>query len=107
MDDLLQRAMQGVDPNDPGAFWQIFSNLMGLVPWVSLIWWTIFFIVVGGVLGWWRGRFWEGIWLAAVLGPIGWVVVLRPARKKPVEPPPLRGRGGQAGRTGAVKPPRP
>ncbi|HEY9130610.1 MAG TPA: hypothetical protein VIM98_02540 [Dyella sp.] len=88
MDELLQKATQGVDLDDPGAVWQIFANLMGLVPWISLFWWTVAFIAVGALLGWWRGRLWEGIWLSAVLGPIGWVVVLRP--KKPrVEPPPL------------------
>ena len=92
MDELLRQATQGVDPDDPGAFWQIFLNLMHLVPWVSLFWWSVAFIVVGAILGWWRGRLWEGVWLAALLGPIGWVVVLRPVKKR-VEPPPLRRKG--------------
>jgi len=85
MDELLAKATQGVDPDSPGAFMQIFMNLMGLVPWVSLFWWSVLFVVVGALLGWWRGRTLEGIVLALLLGPIGWVVVLRP--RKPVPPP--------------------
>ncbi|BDU20865.1 hypothetical protein [Dyella sp. GSA-30] len=92
MDELLSRAMQGVDPDDPGAFWKVFFNLMYLVPWASLFWWSVAFIVVGAILGWWRGRLWQGVWLAALLGPIGWIVVLRPVKKR-AEPPPLRLKG--------------
>lgn len=87
MDELLARAMQGVDPDAPGAFWRIFINLMGLVPWTALVWWNLLFIVVGAVLGWWRGRTAEGIAWAAVLGPFGWIALLRrPPRRLP---PPL------------------
>ena len=88
MDELLAKATQGVDVDSPDAFMQIFLNLMGLVPWVALFWWSVAFVVVGALLGWWRGRTLEGIVLALVLGPIGWIVVLLRPRPRP-EPPPL------------------
>lgn len=85
--------MQGVDPDNPYAAVQIFLNLMGMLPWAALFWWTVVFLVVGAVLGWWRGRLWEGVLWAAVLGPIGWVVVLlRPRPNPKAVPPPLPGR---------------
>lgn len=87
MDELLAKATQGVDVDSPDAFMQIFLNLMGLVPWVALFWWSVLFVVVGALLGWWRGRTLEGIVLALVLGPIGWIVVLLRPRPKPVPPP--------------------
>lgn len=87
MDELLAKATQGVDVDSPDAFMQIFLNLMGLVPWVALFWWSVLFVVVGALLGWWRGRTVEGIVLALVLGPIGWIVVLLRPRPKPVPPP--------------------
>lgn len=88
MDELLARATQGVDPDAPDAFLRIFLNLMALVPWSALIWWNLLFLAVGALLGWWRGRTAEGIAWAFVLGPIGWLVVLRRPRRK--MPPPLR-----------------
>ena len=87
MDELLARAMQGVDPDAPGAFWHIFVNLMALVPWTTLLWWNLLFVVVGAALGAWRGRIGEGIVWAAVLGPFGWIAVLRRPRRR--LPPPL------------------
>jgi hypothetical protein len=87
VDELLARAMQGVDPEAPGAFWRVFLNLMALVPWGALFWWNLLFIAVGAVLGRWRGRTAEGIAWSFVLGPIGWLVVLRRPRR--VAPPPL------------------
>ena len=87
MDELLAKATQGVDVDSPDAFMQIFLNLMGLVPWVALFWWSVLFVVVGALLGWWRGRTVEGIVLALVLGPIGWIVVLLRPRPRPMPPP--------------------
>jgi len=87
MDELLAKATQGVDVDSPDAFMQIFLNLMGLIPWVALFWWSVVFVVVGALLGWWRGRTVEGIVLALVLGPIGWIVVLLRPRPKPMPPP--------------------
>ncbi|MEI7037072.1 hypothetical protein [Fulvimonas yonginensis] len=87
MDELLARAVQGVDPDAPGAFWRIFLNLMGLVPWAALAGWSLLFVAVGALLGWWRGRTAEGIVWAAVLGPLGWLLILRRPRRG--RPPPL------------------
>lgn len=91
MDELLARVTQGVDPDAPDAFLRIFMNLMGMVPWVELFWWNLAFIAVGALMGWWRRRTVEGIVWSAVLGPIGWIIVLaRPrARKGGATPPPL------------------
>lgn len=90
MDELLARAMQGVDPDAPGAFWQLFANLMALVPWTALIAWNLLFVAVGALLGWWRGRFWAGVIWAWVLGPVGWVIFLWRARITPPPWPPRR-----------------
>jgi len=91
MDELIARASQGVDPDAPGAFWQIFVNLLNMLPWAAMFWWNLLFIAVGALLGWWRGRTVEGIVWALVLGPIGWIVILAKPRPKPrAEPPPLR-----------------
>ncbi len=93
MEQWLDKATQGVDPDSPDAFLHIFLNLMGMVPWVTLVWWNVVFIAVGALLGWWKGRTVEGIVWAAVLGPIGWIVVLvRPRPKGRAVPPPLPGR---------------
>ena len=90
MDELLAKATQGVDPDAPGAFWQILANLLNMVPWAAIFWWNLLFIAVGAVLGWWRGRLVEGIVWAAVLGPIGWIVILTKPRPRPgALPPPL------------------
>jgi len=90
MDELLARATHGVDPDAPGAFWQIFFNLWNMLPWAALFWWSLLFVAVGGLLGWWRGRLFEGIVWAWVLGPIGWIVLLlRTRREPPPRPPPL------------------
>ncbi len=72
MDDLLAKATRGVDPDSPDAFARIFANIMALVPWWPLFWFTVLCVVVGAALGWWRRRLWLGIALALVLGPIGW-----------------------------------
>lgn len=90
MNDLLAKALQGVDPDAPGAFWQIFANLLHLMPWAAMFWWNLLFIAIGALLGRWRGRTAEGVAWAAVLGPIGWLVILfRHRRQQPVLPPPL------------------
>ena len=86
MNELLARAMQGVDPDDPGAFLQIFTNLMGLVPWGELIVWQIVFIVVGALLGYWKGRTKAGVIASLILGPFGWIVPFLPRRTPPATP---------------------
>ena len=90
--------MQGVDPDDPAASLRIFSNLMGLVPWWNLIAWQVFFVLVGALLGWWRGRTMAGIIASLVLGPFGWIIPFMPKRVPASQapgsgpqPPPLPG----------------
>jgi hypothetical protein len=89
MDDLLTRALDGVDLQSPDASRQLLLNLLALMPWASLIWTTLLFVVVGALLGWRRGRLWAGIGWSLLLGPIGWWVVWR---GKQVSPPPLPGK---------------
>lgn len=90
MDELLAKATQGVDLAAPGAFWQVFGKLMALVPWAALVWWTLFFVAIGAVLGWRRGRVGAGVAWALLLGPIGWWIVWRmPPRSRGAGPPPL------------------
>ena len=93
MDELLAKAMDGVDPNEPGAFFHIFGNLMAVVPWGQMILWQIVFIVVGALLGWWRGRLKAAVIASLVLGPLGWIVPFLPRREPPPLPPapPYRG----------------
>jgi len=87
VNELLARATQGVDLTAPGAFWHVFANLLAMMPWAALFWWNVFFIVVGALLGWWRGRLAEGIAWAFVLGPLGWLVFLLRKRSPPPLPP--------------------
>jgi hypothetical protein len=87
VDELIAKAIQGVDMDAPDAFIHIFINLMAMVPWVALFWWNLAFVAVGALLGWWRGRLLAGVVWALVLGPIGWIVVL--LMPKSAKPPPL------------------
>jgi len=61
MHALLQKLLQGVDPATPGAFWRLLHNLLALVPWWPLVWFTIACAAVGALIGWWRGRVALGI----------------------------------------------
>lgn len=88
MDELLARATQGVDVGAPGAFFHVFLNLLNMVPWAAMFWWNLLFVVVGLLLGWWRGRVVEGAVWAWVLGPIGWIVILVKPRRPPRQRPP-------------------
>lgn len=81
MGELLSRATRGVDLSAPDAAWQIFRNLMALVPWWPLFWFTVACVVVGAVLGRWRGRPWFGVAWALLLGPVGWLMVLALPRR--------------------------
>lgn len=91
MDELLAKATEGVDPGAPGAFFTIFMNLMRLVPWGQLLLWQVVFVVVGALLGWWKGRFTATLVASLALGPFGWAVPFLP--RKPAGPPPLPGPG--------------
>jgi len=105
VDELLAKAMQGVDPAEPGAFLHIFTNLMALVPWGEMVLWQVVFIVVGALLGWWRGRLKAALIASLVLGPFGWVVPFLPRRTPPPLPParPLAGRDGPPPLPGSKK----
>ncbi|MGH8190209.1 MAG: hypothetical protein ACREP2_02050 [Rhodanobacteraceae bacterium] len=85
MHDLLQKLLHGVDPNAPGAFGKLLHNMLALVPWWPLIWFTVACVVVGAAIGWWRGRVALGIGLGLVVGPIGWLALwaLPPGRYGP------------------------
>ncbi|UXI69878.1 hypothetical protein [Tahibacter amnicola] len=76
MDSLIEKVLEGIDPSDPAATWEIFVRIMGLVDWWLLTWVSVLFAVVGALIGWWRGHFWRDLSLALALGPIGWVVSL-------------------------------
>jgi hypothetical protein len=82
---LLHKLLQGVDPNAPGAFRELLHNMLALVPWWPLIWFTIACAVIGAALGWWRGRIVLGIALGLVIGPFAWVALwaLPPGRHGP------------------------
>jgi hypothetical protein len=85
MHDLLQKILQGVDPGAPGAFRQLLHNMLALVPWWPLIWFTVAGALIGAAIGWWRGRIVSGIVLGIVVGPIGWLALwaLPPGRYGP------------------------
>jgi hypothetical protein len=85
MDALLQKALQGVDPAAPGAFWKILRNLLALVPWWPLVWFTLACAIVSVILGWWRGRIALALVLGLVVGPIAWAALwaLPPGRYGP------------------------
>lgn len=92
MQDLLQKLLQGVDPGTPGAFWRLFHNMLVLVPWWPLIWFTAACAATGALLGWWRGRVVLGVVLGVVVGPIGWAALWAmppgrygPARRRALE----------------------
>jgi predicted small integral membrane protein len=86
MGELLQRILKGVDLSSPHASAQIFHNMLAMVPWVPLLWFTLFSAVLGLAVGWWRGRPWLGLWISIVIGPIALLILMAlPSR---------RGKGG-------------
>lgn len=76
MGDLLQRILKGVDLSSPDASAQILHNMMAMMPWAALLWFTLFSVVLGAVVGWWRGRLWTGIWISLLIGPIALLILL-------------------------------
>lgn len=74
MDELLQRLMEGIDPEAPDAGAQLFLRLMGLIDWWLLFWLTLACMAVGGLIGWRRGTFWRDVAFAAAFGPFGWIL---------------------------------
>ena len=85
MNALLHKLLQGVDPNAPGAFGRLLHNMLALVPWWPLIWFTVACAIIGALLGWWRGRIVLGVVLGLVVGPVAWAALwaLPPGRYGP------------------------
>jgi hypothetical protein len=82
MAELLHRILKGVDLSSPHAAWQIFHNMMALMPWTALLWFTAASLVLGAAVGWWRGRLWTGIWISLVIGPVALLILLAlPSRR--------------------------
>jgi hypothetical protein len=88
MDAWLQKLLEGIDPSDPHASLLLFMRIMGMIDWWALLWWSIAFTVIGGLIGWHKREFWKGVALGATLGPVGWVVSLMtaPKSKAPIAP---------------------
>ncbi|HET8899672.1 MAG TPA: hypothetical protein VFN09_12950 [Rhodanobacteraceae bacterium] len=87
MDELLQKALAGVDPGAPGAFWQIFANLMRLVPWWQLAAFNLACVLVAAWLAKLRGgNLKSAIAWSLLLGPLAWPLVW--LRGQPVAPCP-------------------
>ncbi|HET6632484.1 MAG TPA: hypothetical protein VFG73_07240 [Rhodanobacteraceae bacterium] len=75
MNELLAKALQGVDPAAPGAFWQIMQNLLALMPWWQLLWLNLLWVVVALAIAWWRGSsLGRAFGWAMVLGPVAWLI---------------------------------
>ena len=47
---------------------------MGFEPGIVLLF-TVFGFVVGTLVGFPKGRTWQGSWLGLILGPAGWLIV--------------------------------
>jgi hypothetical protein len=89
MNELLHKLLQGVDLDAPGAFGKLLHNMLAMLPWWPLIWFTVACTVIGAVLGWWRGRIVLAVALGLVVGPIAWAALWAmppgrygPARRK-------------------------
>lgn len=75
MDELLSKALAGVEPGTPGAFRQLFENLMALVPWGWLTALTLLWVGVAVAIAWRRGTsLWRAVIWALVVGPIAWPI---------------------------------
>ncbi len=85
MGELLQRILKGVDLGAPGATAQIFHNLMLVIPWVPLLWFTLFSAVLGIAVGWWRGRPWLGLWTSLVIGPVALIILMALPSRRPTQ----------------------
>jgi hypothetical protein len=78
LDELLNKLLEGIDPDDPHAVMKLFWRMMGMIDWWEMFWLTLLCGVVGGVIGHFKkvvgvGR---GIGLGLTLGPIGWGIAL-------------------------------
>lgn len=75
MDELLDKLLRGVDLTDPEAPILLFRNLMELVPWWPLFWFTLFCVAVGLAIAFRRGSSpWMAVFWALLLGPFSWLL---------------------------------
>jgi hypothetical protein len=82
MEELLHRILKGVDLSSPDASARILHNMLTMLPWVSLLWFTLASVLLGALVGWWRGRLWTGIWVSVLIGPVAMLVLLAlPSRR--------------------------
>ncbi|MEO7916368.1 MAG: hypothetical protein ABIR16_01895 [Dokdonella sp.] len=89
------QAYSQLDPGDIEAAQEMLDACTSAILSPELWWWmlglTVFFIAVGALIGWRKGRLKAGIIWSAVLGPLGWLVVvlMSPLPKPPVASPGL------------------
>jgi hypothetical protein len=76
LDELLNKLLEGIDPDDPHAVMKLFLRMMGMIDWWEMFWLTVLCGVVGGVIGYFKGATGRGIGLGLALGPIGWGIAL-------------------------------
>ncbi len=91
------QAYSQLDPTDLEAAQDMLDACTAVILSPELWWWmlglTVFFIAVGGLIGWRKGRLKAGLIWSAVLGPFGWLVValMSPLPAKPaLQAPPTR-----------------
>ena len=68
-----------LDPTDLVALQDMLDACTAIILSPELWWWmlglTVFFVAVGGLIGWRMGRLAAGIVWSVILGPFGWLVV--------------------------------
>lgn len=75
MNELLGRALEGVDFGSPDAGWQLFLNLMGMMPWKLMIAYTVVTVVIGLFIAWYRrSSYIMAVVWALLIGPAGWLI---------------------------------
>lgn len=81
--DKLLGVVSTLDLSDPDALHNILMALLSSIDWWWWIWFTVISIVVGALIGWYKGAVWRDMLLGAALGPIGWIVsVLLPGQRR-------------------------
>lgn len=75
MHALLAQALRGVDPGSPDAFWQIFRNLLVMLPWWWMLWSNLICVAGGAAIAHFRrSSIARAVAWALVLGPFGWIL---------------------------------
>lgn len=75
-----------LDFNDPFVVQDALNQCLDVLSdpglWFQLIAITLICALIGGLLGWFKGRSRMGFILGLALGPVGWVIVLLQAPEK-------------------------